>query len=103
MSNLNDNQPVADPALFFDYRCDQCGQPYCERVNVMNLTLGYTEEAYCLSCLGMRHHLDEPAMADFCWEYVQSRDCFKNPWMAFDASVCPKLPVQQCYCQKEIA
>ncbi len=85
---------------FFDYSCDACGEMFCERVNLMNLALGFTEDAYCLACLAKDHERSEAVMADFCWGYVQGRDCFKDPWLKFDAAACPRLKDHTCYCQK---
>jgi len=85
---------------FFDYMCDRCGGPFCERVNVMNLALNYVDETFCLPCLSAELGKSESDLADFAWLYVQARDCFKDPWMKFDASACPKLEDKTCYCQK---
>lgn len=91
---------TADFDSFFDYRCDACGELFCERVHVMNMTLDHIDEEFCMSCLSQTHALSEPEMADFAWDYVQRRDCFKTPWEHFDASLCPRIPTQTCYCQK---
>lgn len=84
---------------FFDYTCDRCGQPLCERVQLMNLSLNYEEEIYCLNCLAAEQGMSEPELAEFTKEYIQSRDCFKTPWDKFNAKPCPKLATQQCFCQ----
>ncbi len=84
---------------FFDYTCDTCGEPFCERVNIMNLALGFVEDAFCLNCLAQTHNQTEEDMAAFCWDYVKTRDCFKAPWLKFNASVCPKISNKHCYCQ----
>ncbi|MEB3286919.1 MAG: hypothetical protein VKJ04_05405 [Vampirovibrionales bacterium] len=85
---------------FFDYRCDACGTPFCERVHVMNLALDRIEEEFCLACLSQEYAMAEPEMADYTWDYVQARDCFKSPWENFDAATCPKIEAGQCFCQK---
>jgi hypothetical protein len=84
---------------FFDYTCDQCGAPVCERVQLMNLALDYVEDLYCLQCLANEQGMPQPELAEFAKDYVQSRECFKTPWDKFNASTCPKLPLGQCYCQ----
>ncbi|MGE0199628.1 MAG: hypothetical protein AB7P76_01530 [Candidatus Melainabacteria bacterium] len=89
---------MADP-VFFDYPCDQCGTLFCERVHLMNLALNYIDEEFCLACLAGRHDMTPAAMAEFAWEYVSGRDCFKDPWMQFDAAPCPLRPAGHCHCQ----
>lgn len=84
---------------FFDYTCDRCGQPLCERVQLMNLALNYEEEIYCLNCLAAEQGMSEPELAEFTKAYIQSRDCFKTPWDKFNAKPCPKLSTHQCFCQ----
>ena len=85
---------------FFDYRCDACGAPFCERIHVMNLTLDRIETELCMDCLAKEYNMPPAEMADYTWDYVQARDCFKNPWESFNASACPKISLQQCFCQK---
>lgn len=67
----------------------------------MNMTLDRIEEEFCLACLSAEYGKTQAEMADYCWEYVQARDCFKTPWMNFDAKPCPKQTTQTCHCQKE--
>ncbi len=86
-------------ALFFDYTCDVCGGPVCERIQLMNLALNYEEELFCLDCLASEQEMSPPDLASFAKEYVYSRDCFKTPWFKFNAKPCPKLDQQQCFCQ----
>lgn len=86
-------------ALFFDYSCDLCGAPVCERVQLMNLALNYEEELFCLDCLAKEQDMAPAELADFAKSYVYSRDCFKNPWMKFNATTCPKIATHQCFCQ----
>ncbi len=88
------------PDAFFDYHCDRCGAPFCERVQIMNLALGYVDETLCLACLSAELSKPEPDVAHFAWAYVQARDCFKDPWLKFNASACPRLESHTCYCQK---
>ena len=66
----------------------------------MNLALNYVEEEYCLACLAAELGKTENAVADFAWSYVQARDCFKDPWLKFNAGACPRLETHTCYCQK---
>ncbi len=87
------------PIHFFDYTCDRCGAPVCERVQLMNLALNYEEELFCLDCLAAEQDMSPEALADFAKSYVYSRDCFKNPWMKFDATPCPKRTDGLCFCQ----
>lgn len=84
---------------FFDYFCDECGSQFCERVNLMNLALDQIDEAYCINCLAKDNDLTVEKMADFAWGYIEQRDCFKDPWMKFDASACPLIEDNACHCQ----
>ena len=43
----------------------------------------------------------EAEMAAFAWGYVSERDCFKSPWLAFDASGCPRIAQGTCHCRQE--
>ena len=92
---------LLDATGFFDYTCDRCGASFCERVQIMNLALDYVEEMFCLPCLAQEQEQSEGAMADFARTYVYSRECFKTPWDKFapSATQCPRLPLQQCFCQ----
>ena len=90
---------------FFDYHCDRCGGLFCERINVMNLTLDFVDEQYCMACLSAELVKSEPELAEFVKEYVHARECFKTPWDAFapQAARCPRLPLGSCHCQDESA
>ena len=93
------NSPFID---FLLYACDACGDAFCERVNLMNLSLGLTEQGFCLPCLSTEYELTSEAMAAFCWEYVKARDCFLDPWQKVDATDCPKIATHSCYCQHSV-
>lgn len=84
---------------FFDYTCDRCGAPLCERVQVINLALDYVDDLYCLRCLAEEHEKTEAELAAFAKDYVYARECFKTPWDNFNAKACPRLEQNQCYCQ----
>lgn len=90
-----------DTSAFFDYACDRCGAPFCERVQIMNLALDYVDEMYCLSCLATEQAMADADLAEFAKDYVYARECFKTPWDNFadKAVTCPKLQTQQCFCQ----
>jgi len=74
---------------FFDYACDRCEAAVCERMLLFTLAHDLEEETLCLDCLAA--HLDVPKlkMIASTQRYIQSRDCFKKPWMAFNPSLCP--------------
>lgn len=86
-------------ASFFDYQCDLCAAPVCERMTLINLALGYEETTYCLSCLAQEEGLEAGSLMKSTKAYIQSRDCFKKPWNKTDASQCPLLAKQLCFCQ----
>jgi hypothetical protein len=95
---------LPEESLFFDYTCDHCGSPVCERMQIMNLSLDYIEELYCLSCLSKQQGLSEAEMAETAKDYVQGRECFKTPWDNFapQAQQCPLLKYQLCSCQDQM-
>jgi hypothetical protein len=88
-------------SAFFDYTCDTCGASICERLQIMNLTLDYVDDLYCLDCLAKEQDLPPPEMAEFAKAYVHARECFKTPWDAFapKAVQCPRIATGQCFCQ----
>jgi|SRR6478609_7741519 len=92
-----------EEGMFFDYTCDLCGAPLCERVQIMNLSLDYVDDLYCLSCLAKQQGLSDAELAETAKEYVQGRECFKTPWDKFasQAQVCPLLKYQSCPCQDQ--
>jgi hypothetical protein len=84
---------------FFDYTCDSCGQPVCERLQVMNLALDNVEDLLCMTCLSTQEETPAPVLSSTLYAYIQSRECFKTPWDNFDAGNCPNKPLNTCYCQ----
>ncbi len=90
-------------AAFFDYHCDRCDAPVCERVQVMNLALNYVEDLFCMPCLALEEGLPLTQILPTAKDYVQARDCFKLPWEQFSAqaAVCPLLKENSCFCQDQ--
>lgn len=84
---------------FFDYYCQACDAPYCERVQIMNLALDITEDGYCLACLATQQGASPNDLADTLKDYIASRTCFLTPWQAFNPAGCPLLATQACPCQ----
>lgn len=84
---------------FFDYICDDCGKPVCERLQVMNFALDNLEDLYCIQCLAVQEESTPTALATTLSAYIQSRECFKTPWDNFAAEGCPKKLDNTCYCQ----
>jgi len=84
----------------FEYTCDLCGKPFCERISVMNLALDQVEEAYCLECLAGRESLSPEGFYQWIGEYVMSRDCFKTPWDNFNYTPCPRIDDKTCFCTR---
>jgi hypothetical protein len=83
----------------FDYTCDDCATPFCERILVMNLALDYEDSQYCLSCLCKKEELaNEEALYTWVLDYVMARDCFKSPWDKFSPLNCPRSLEGSCYC-----
>ena len=96
VESMDAHVPVPD---FFDYNCDRCGAPVCERVQIMNLALDNVDELFCLVCLAEEQEMGPVELAEFAKAYVYSRECFKTPWDAFKAKSCPRLSTGECYCQ----
>ncbi|MFM7468628.1 MAG: hypothetical protein ACKO37_03910 [Vampirovibrionales bacterium] len=86
-------------ASFFDYTCDACQAPVCERVSILNLTLDIEDILYCLPCLTRLQEdigPDSPLSLEqvmtlraLLLGYVEARDCFNKPWSQFKAQACP--------------
>jgi hypothetical protein len=83
---------------FFDYPCDACGRPYCERIQVMNLVLDNIEDMYCLECLAAQEGQTPEAFYHWILDYVEARECFKTPWDNFDYKPCPRILDKSCFC-----
>ncbi len=60
---------------------------------------------YCLTCLAAEQGIGDAELANFAKDYVYARECFKTPWdnMAEKAKTCPKIALQQCFCQDQPA
>lgn len=105
--------PRFDMADFFDYSCDTCGAPVCERLQVMNLTLNIEEALYCFPCLTTLQDVPAEDLRETLLDYVGARDCFKKPWRTFKATGCPYPRVETldsagetamagvCYCRPD--
>lgn len=85
-------------AEFFDYICDRCARPYCERISIMNLALDLVEEAYCLECLAEDQGLNAEAFYTWILDYVESRECFQTPWHNYAYQACPRITDKSCFC-----
>ena len=85
--------------FLFDYTCDDCERPFCERILVMNLALDHEDEMFCLECLTQKEGLDS-THAFYLWitDYIMARDCFASPWGKFNASPCPRIQDKSCFC-----
>ena len=83
---------------FFDYHCDACGTPFCERIHVMNLALDNLDDEYCLECLAKGERVLPEAFYHWIVEYINARDCFKTPWDEFNAAPCARIVDKTCFC-----
>lgn len=84
---------------FFEYVCDGCGKPFCERIHVMNLVLDNLDEEFCLECLAAEESHEPEGFYQWIINYVDARECFKSVWDKFDASPCPRIPDKSCFCK----
>ena len=100
VTSLTIAEPFDDSA-FFEYACDKCNAPVCERQTLIGLALGVEEETLCIRCLEAQQDLEQAVFLPKTKRYIQSRDCFKKPWnaVAEQAQNCPLLPLGQCPCQ----
>jgi hypothetical protein len=91
----------SENAPFFEYACDRCNAPVCERQALIALALGVEEETLCMACLEIQEGLAQAVFLPKTKRYIQSRDCFKKPWnaVAEHAKNCPMLPLGHCPCQ----
>jgi hypothetical protein len=86
-------------SLFFEYTCDTCATPFCERILIMNMALGFEEEQYCLKCLTQQENQpSEKLFFDWIKDYILARDCFLSPWQKFNPSPCPRIADQTGFC-----
>lgn len=89
-------------STFFEYVCNTCQTPFCERILVMNLALDLEDEQYCLKCLSSQEGLNnEKAFYDFITPYIKARDCFLSPWQKFNPNPCPRITDKTCFCPLE--
>lgn len=66
----------------------------------MNLALGYEDAQYALPVLAQLQGAEPQVLAARLIQYIMSRDCFKKPWLAVDATQCPKRALGECCCQQ---
>lgn len=88
-------------ADFFEYTCDRCGRPFCERISVMNLALDNIDDAFCLECLSEAEGLSPEAFYTWILAYVRDRECFLTPWTNFKHATCPRITDKTCFCTVE--
>src|SRR5262249_13704956 len=89
---LDANQDVAGATLLLELplECSSCHKPLCLRQQVMNLTLGYTEELRCLICLAKEHEQTPESLLASTTQYVMRRDCFRKEWIKYKTrEFCP--------------
>jgi hypothetical protein len=83
---------------FFDYSCDVCGAPVCERMLLFTLAHGFEEETLCLACLGEALSLPLDRLIPKTQGYIQSRDCFRKPWDAVtNTATCPHREAESAF------
>ncbi len=85
-------------ADFFDYYCDACDKPFCERIHVMNLVLNNVDSEFCLECLAKSTEKEPDAFYHWVLDYVMERECFKTPWEKFNPTPCPRITDKTCFC-----
>lgn len=70
--------------------CSNCKQTLCLRKQVMNLTLGNTDELFCLQCLGKENNKEPVEVLLNLKGYAMKRDCFLKEWRRYSTVAdCP--------------
>lgn len=72
--------------------CHTCKSSLCLREQVINLSLGYEEKMYCLTCLGDIENQSTDSILSRLKGYIHSRQCLSTEWVKYrNISFCPKV------------
>jgi len=63
--------------------CSNCKRPLCLRQQVMNLTVGNTDEMFCLECLGKESDRKSVEVLLTLKGYALGRECFAKEWRRY--------------------
>jgi hypothetical protein len=70
--------------------CFACGDKLCLRKQVINLSLGNTNEMFCLKCLAVNNSKLPEEILGGVKDYIMSRDCFSSQWVKYkNKDYCP--------------
>jgi hypothetical protein len=70
--------------------CCRCGKSLCLRQQVINLSLGDTEEMKCLICLAKETEQTPNKVLENTKAYILRRDCFSKEWLRYkNVDFCP--------------
>lgn len=57
---------------------------------MINLALGFTDQMYCLACLGNQNEKSPADLLDSLKDYISSRECFAKQWVRYSSvNYCP--------------
>jgi hypothetical protein len=70
--------------------CSKCKRALCLRKQVMNLTVGNTDEMFCLECLGEESDRKAVEVLLTLKGYALNRECFLKQWQRYETVAdCP--------------
>ncbi|MBC7996649.1 MAG: hypothetical protein IAF58_01825 [Leptolyngbya sp.] len=85
--------------------CSKCGQALCLRKQVFNLTVGNTDEMFCLKCLAEDSQRQPVEVLLTLKGYALKRECFSKEWHRYQSRAeCPDpggCHPDQCFSQEE--
>lgn len=83
--------------------CSRCKRALCLRKQVMNLTVGNTDEMFCLECLGEESDKKAVEVLLTLKGYALNRECFLKQWQRYKTVAdCPDRDgcfPDQCFSQ----
>lgn len=83
--------------------CSKCKRALCLRKQVMNLTVGNTDEMFCLECLAEESDRKAVEVLLTLKGYALNRECFLKQWLLYQSVAdCPDRDgcfPDQCFSQ----
>ncbi len=79
--------------------CFACKAPLCLRKQVINLSLGNTDEMLCLVCLSKENEQSPAEILESVTFYILRRECLVREWQRYETvAFCP----DRCACFPDI-
>ena len=102
-SNLDADIKIESSQEAMPAFCSKCKQALCLRKQVMNLTVGNTDEMFCLECLGAESDRKAVEVLLTLKGYALNRECFLKQWRRYESvEDCPDREgcfPDQCFSQ----